>query len=182
MNQILPPKIDQNILDFCDQLCSEKKPLYVEVRPDKRSKMLLCHINVENKVRKKGGRIVYGWEISVIPNGWLEAQFHSVWEKESKDLVDITPEQNGQNRILFLEDVHRKFDGTKVPLERFLIGNKEVVEKIWFLTDLRNQKWESFAAQGFDIYHPLVIEQTRPLMQKIHDLASTLSTTQPVGR
>jgi hypothetical protein len=175
MNQILPKQIDQNILTLCQRLCPEKKPRYVDVRPDKHSHGLQCHINVEKKVKKKGGRMVHGWEISEVPNGWIEAQFHSVWETKSKDLVDITPEQNGQRRILFLEDIHRVYSGSKVAPEKFLTGNKAIVDQIWFLTDLRNQKWESLASRGIDIYHPVALEEVGPLLQKIEDLSKQLT-------
>ncbi|WLT30085.1 hypothetical protein [Geothrix sp. PMB-07] len=55
-------------------------------------------------VKKKGGRIVLGWHLWEIPGLLLEAEYHSVWEKPSGILVDITPQRPGfeEERILFV--------------------------------------------------------------------------------
>lgn len=67
-----------------------------------------CHDNCEAEVAANGGRFVGGWMIwehHLLP--LIEAEFHSVVRYGGK-LLDITPRQDDDERILFVPDPSRR--------------------------------------------------------------------------
>lgn len=165
--QLPPKKVDSSVLEFCGRLSPGAKPVFVEVRAERISKLLDCHLNVDRKVERNGGRNVFGWQISEIPDVCLEAQFHSIWETPDKMLVDITPEEFKQNRILFVEDPHRSYNGTKVSLERHALGDLALVNRFCSLTDQSVQIFGDLLAAGFQRGDPVYRIRLGPLQQEI---------------
>ena len=62
-------------------------------------------------MKANDGKIQYGWIIWEIPEIFIEAEFHAVWINNDGDYLDITPKSDGEERILFLLDSKKKFDG-----------------------------------------------------------------------
>jgi hypothetical protein len=73
--------------------------------------MLDCFNIVARKVARDGGTIQHGWSIGEWPTIMLEAEFHGVWVSASGELIDLTPQADPPDRILFLPDPNRKFEG-----------------------------------------------------------------------
>jgi uncharacterized protein YecA (UPF0149 family) len=55
----------------------------------------------------------------------IEGEFHSVWRSPSNDLIDVTPTTLRNNRILFLSDDRRKYDGHQVDNVRRALNNDQ---------------------------------------------------------
>ena len=45
---------------------------------------------------------------------WLEAEFHTVWQSDEGSLLDLAPRQFAFERILFLRDPMRRYEGRQV--------------------------------------------------------------------
>lgn len=148
--QFPPELIDENVLEFCHRLSPGQSPSWVPVRPDSATNLLQCFPNVEKRISERGGEIVYGWEISEIVQIHLEARFHAVWRSPEGNLIDVTPEEFSQPRILFLIDPLREYTGTMVPNERFALGPVKMVRKYWQATDRLEKKLSALAAKGVE--------------------------------
>lgn len=148
-NQLPPKQIDARVKEFCRQISNSTLPVFVRVEPEARARMLECYQNVATKVVESGGSQVYGWEISEAPGIHLEAQFHSVWRSPSGDLIDVTPEEFRQKRILFLEDPSRSYDGKPVPHQRFALGDPVLVARFWVLSDSLASITRDLVSAGF---------------------------------
>lgn len=104
-----PPTISDPILRLCREISPSHKPGYVTVAPEPDAKISECFGNVEAKVKAAGGSILYGWSIWMWPRVFIEAEHHAVWQN-GDDLIDVTPHENGERRILFLPDPDRTYD------------------------------------------------------------------------
>jgi hypothetical protein len=170
-----PEKIDAQIVAFCGQLCADTKPQFVPVRPEAGAKILDCHPNVEAKVKRDGGTQVFGWQISVAPHLFLEAQFHSVWRSPDNKLLDITREELGHTRILFLEDPHRSYTGTRVPHQRFSLGREDLVSRFCELADKSQLILQDLLSAGFRMGDPIFRARLLPLQQEMASIREQLT-------
>ena len=68
-----------------------------------------CFNNVPEKIKIDGGTMIYGWTIWEWSRVFVEAEHHAVWEKEG-NLVDITPKENSERKIIFLPDPLASYD------------------------------------------------------------------------
>jgi len=104
-------------LDLCKELAPGEIPLYVEVCPVSDALPNECFINVTNQIKKKGGDIQHGWNITGLPSIFLEAAFHAVWISPSGSCIDIAPKASDPfdiRQILFLPDKKRIYQGRQV--------------------------------------------------------------------
>jgi len=68
-----------------------------------------CHLNVWVQCNYEGGGAVSGWMIAEdAKQGFIEAQFHTVWCSSGGELQDITPRMDGEKKIMFFPDPVRK--------------------------------------------------------------------------
>ena len=49
-----------------------------------------CYTNVRKTVSEKGGKPYFGWALTYVPNYFVEALHHCVWEKPDSHIVDVT--------------------------------------------------------------------------------------------
>jgi hypothetical protein len=110
-----PEQPTQAIHQFCGGIVPGADPRYVPVRPASGARPSFCHANVALQVRRAGGKLRHGWTIWEEPGQFLVAEFHSIWESPSGELVDITPHVDGERTIMFLPDPHRKWESRYVP-------------------------------------------------------------------
>ena len=180
--QYPPQKITKQVLAFCERLVPGTSPLYVPVRPFQSAKYLECFQNVLDKIQAAGGTSVLGWEISEVEGIYLEAQFHAVWRGQDGSLVDVTPEEYRQDRILFLEDPHRTHIGTRVPNERFSQGNRELVQRLLDLADLSASKLRGLAMMGVERGDPRYEQELAPLLRQQEHLKRLIRSEGPTRR
>lgn len=86
-----------------DKLQNRNTPVVVPIRVESYSIKDNCFYNVIDKVNNDNGQIVYGWKLHKLI--FLEeAERHAVWKSPNGELVDVTPDEVYNDRILFLED------------------------------------------------------------------------------
>ena len=107
MTQTTPLKVNGDIRKFCERI-SRHKPVFVDYteygcRPN------WCHMNVGILVEKLGGQCLPGWLIWA-SSKMIDAVHHSVWHSPDNTLVDPTPKEDGEQRVLFLPDPSHTFD------------------------------------------------------------------------
>ncbi len=133
MNSTTPNSINENILNFCKEIDSTTNPCFVDVIPIKDAVYNRCHRNVEEYIKKNGGKAECGWIIWEIPDKYLDAEFHTVWVNDEGESLDITPKEDGEERILFLKDSKRKFTGELVDnFRKPLVDNAETRTMVLF--------------------------------------------------
>ncbi|TYT27417.1 SEC-C domain-containing protein [Luteimonas viscosa] len=86
-------------------------PGYLQVQPTPTARVNECFLNVQEQVEAEGGQMLCGWQIWEWPNVLVEAEFHAVWFSLDGRLVDVTPKQEGEGRILFVGDPSLAYAG-----------------------------------------------------------------------
>lgn len=107
-----PRSITPAIRDFCARIDSTLEPVYLDVRPESWSVLDSCHYNAAEKVRRSGGRVQHGWLVWEWPGVMLDALFHAVWVSPDGEMQDVTPQRDGEGRILFQPDSRKVYTGT----------------------------------------------------------------------
>lgn len=104
-----PRKATLAIEKICKEINADEVPVFVPVKSEKDAILSECFHNVNQKVERDGGSMLYGWNLWEWSRVFVEAEHHAVWVKDGK-LVDITPKHNGERKILFLPDPSRTYD------------------------------------------------------------------------
>lgn len=120
-----PNKMTSEVRAFCNQIMANSSPFYIEVDPAPTSIKLECFSNVENYSAENGGSIQYGWRIGEWAGVMLEAEFHAVWFSPNGVYRDITP--FGENRILFLPDTTKRYEGNQVSSIRLALSRSPLI-------------------------------------------------------
>lgn len=111
MTLTTPNSINKDVLDFCQEIDSTTKPIFVKFFPIKGYKCEDCYGNVERHIKKNGGRVQHGWIIWLDPEVFIEAEFHVIWVNNEEEYIDVTPKADKEEKILFLPDSERIFTG-----------------------------------------------------------------------
>lgn len=107
-----PKKVSSEIYALCADLdIRHAKPVFVDVRPLPGAVQLDCFPTVIRHVETNGGSICHGWRFWGMPDIFVEAEFHAVWRRPDESLLDISPNQAGDDRVLFIPDPNRVYDG-----------------------------------------------------------------------
>lgn len=76
----------------------------------------LCYWNVDTMIRKHGGSMVLGWEVSIWRKSHISAMHHAIWKSPTGELLDVTdtyPTTQIRTHSTFVAD-----DSIKIDLER----------------------------------------------------------------
>jgi hypothetical protein len=142
---ITPPFLTGSITSCCRQINEDYEPVYVDVRPMPYSLPNKCPYNVKRYVDENGGLIVFGWALFIWPKVLLDCIGHAVIENADGNLLCITPNKNGSERILFLRDDKIQFDyndpnarvgAMQLPLR----SDKKIIEIIRISKEIRDIK------------------------------------------
>lgn len=114
MHTRTPPEITKHLIGLAAKVAPRQTPLYVPVHPEPGAQANECFPNVEAKIEKNGGTIVYGWLLWEWPNVLVEAEFHAVWRSLDGNLIDITPKADGEEKVLFVTDERRTYRGVSI--------------------------------------------------------------------
>jgi hypothetical protein len=114
-----PVSITSTIEELAAELSADP-PRFVPVIQDPYGLYGWCSDGVEEKIRRDGGAIRFGWAIWENPRLFLTAEFHAVWMDKSGALFDITPKPQGETRIVFAPDpsYEAAFDFDHRPLNK----------------------------------------------------------------
>ena len=172
--ELVPSKDDKRVLSFCASICPGVRPFYIPVEPQDGCLLARCFPNVEEIVRLRGGKLIQGWDISQIPKIQFEATWHAVWQPSRRIFLGVSPQESGQSHILFLPDVHRAYDGSLVPSRKFSLGNRELVERYWVLSDEINRIRLDLWSAGMGETHPVWRQRLGGLFAEIYSLKERL--------
>ena len=75
-----------------------KNIVFVKLLPDFNYKPDLCFPNVEKKVGRNGGEIVFGWRVHECQE-FFQLTHHAVWKSPEDCLIDVTP-GSSSNRFI----------------------------------------------------------------------------------
>lgn len=129
MHQTTPPTISDPIKKLCEELSHGTQPVFLEITPVANAQPKDCFPVVERQIAQHGGSICYGWQIWEWPSVFIEAEFHAVWRDNEGVLHDITPKDIPLERILFLEDPVRRYEGKQVNNVRRAISERPEVQE-----------------------------------------------------
>lgn len=108
------------------KLNAKETPVNVPVTVEKYSKNLQCYTNVAKKIAESGGSPCYGWHIH---RGKFiyEGEHHTVWKNDEGELIDVTPNEDKKEQILFLID-NDSYEGSDIPNVRINITDNVFVD------------------------------------------------------
>lgn len=131
MIQTTLDSINKEVSEFCGEVDPTTKPVFVKVVPGKDYIQDDCYGNVENHIKKHGGRVEYGWIIWEDPEIFIEAEFHAIWVNRKKEYTDVTPKADKEDKILFLPDSKKTFAGKLIDnIRKPLVDNAETRTRI----------------------------------------------------
>lgn len=131
---VTPRSITTPIKSLCNDLVPNAQPIFLSVTPVSNAKISDCFVVVKQQIAKHGGTACYGWQIWELPSVFIEAEFHAVWRSPDDQLEDITPKNVPIQRILFLPDPNRIYEGCQIANERRSLSQNPVVIgyfKVW---------------------------------------------------
>lgn len=125
-----PERLTEQIVEICKGIVEGIKPQYVKVQPQPWCKKLDCYANVSTMVEKYGGKQVYGWTIWIWKYIMIDAEAHSVWQSPEGELIDVTPHEGNDERILYLIDNTMVYDGNIIGSRRFPLNDSPIVKEL----------------------------------------------------
>lgn len=134
-----PARVTDKIMELCSRAVPGLMPEYVFVEPAGWCRPRECFPNVGRMVREHGGRQVNGWAVWQWANIMVEAEAHAVWETPEGKLVDITPHDNAERRILFLRDGSMAYSGSPIGSIRQALTGSPLVAELIRLMDERDR-------------------------------------------
>ena len=111
---VTPAQISPELRRLIDRLVPTGEPVYVDVAPLDDASADDCFPLVDALVAQHGGESVIGWSLWEFPTLFVEAEFHAVWRMPDGSLIDKAPKQSPTQRVLFLADPARTYDGHQV--------------------------------------------------------------------
>jgi len=152
-----PSRITADIRRLCRRIGGLDESVFVEVSPRASSPLANCFMDVRMQVEKRGGSIQHGWTLWEWPGIFAEGEFHAVWRSPDGLLLDVSPKQDGERRILFAPDPKRVFVERRVDNIRMPIGrDPRIIELI--AVNEQFQRHVSRLMQGVPFGTPFVIE------------------------
>lgn len=105
-----PKKVTPIVEQLMKLLNVEVVPVVIRVEVEPTAKHASCFYNVEEKIQRDGGKIHYGWAV------WqhshiIEAEHHAVWEDGEGNLLDITPQKENYDSVMFIPDNSNVYNG-----------------------------------------------------------------------
>jgi hypothetical protein len=128
MNTDTPENINESVLSFCHEIVPDAEPEFVKVIPEPYSVLNDCFNNVNNKIKSDGGSIQYGWQIWLWAGTFIEAEFHALWVSNDNQYIDITPKDIPTERIVFVPDASKKYQGIDVDNIRKPLRKDKIID------------------------------------------------------
>jgi len=114
------PAISKNLLKLARQIDATSTPEYVPVEVWPGCSPNRWFENVAGVVKLQGGSIQHGWSLHEQAH-FAEGEFCAVWRRLDGRLIDVTPDADGETRILFLPDSKRVWEGEAVESQRLML-------------------------------------------------------------
>ena len=134
----VPKEIDACLSLFCKEN-SKKEPIFVDVRPEPWCRLLSCDLNVDKFLESNEGKKIVGYKIYYIEKAYIKAVRHSIYS-DGNNLRDLTFENDGEERILFLpdDDLRCFYDGED-PIRKGIAKRAKKIAN--FLNKIKRPRW-----------------------------------------
>lgn len=140
----------QQIDKLIDKLQVEFEHEMVPVQVESYSREKQCYSNVEEKVKRDGGRIHYGWSVHFTSGIIIEAERHAVWENDDEELICVTPHPSNHNEVIFISDDVPVDPDLQIDNVRMNITNNPLVDDWIYLCDTIGQIYYKFTDRKSD--------------------------------
>ncbi|MCF6407208.1 hypothetical protein L3C95_30205 [Chitinophaga filiformis] len=132
-----PIDITGPVRKLIDKIGSEYEHEIVPVKPDPAATLGNSYFNVQEKVARDGGNLVYGWAV------WLsdficEGEHYAVWEDQEGNLIDITPPRVPLEKLLFIPDDRFIYEGKHIGSIRSSVVDNPLVDHIILLAGMKD--------------------------------------------
>ena len=127
MSPFTPQEENKHVKKLLNLLKVEFDTEIIPVQVESYAKPLNCFPNVDEKVKRDGGKAHYGWAIHQT-DLLCEAERHAVWESPNEDLIDITPREFVTENTMFVSDNNFIYTGQLVDNVRVNITSNPVVD------------------------------------------------------
>jgi len=145
MGKETTPKIDDvRVIEFCREVAPASRCSYVQVITENNAIHRDCFNNVSKKIAADGGTMQLGWTIWLRPNVLLSADCHAVWVNNENVMIDITPQPDGEERILFLPDNTIDSIEFRIPSKYKALTKSPLVAEFVELLDARGKFLSKF--------------------------------------
>ena len=121
-----PSELTEDVLDFCKEV-ETSTPFFVEVKPADFARPNFCFQNVETQIENFSGKKCYGWEIWYKKGMIIEAEFHCIWQSPEGRFLDITPQMDGERKILFLPS-HKIYKNKRIDNIRKNLSDSPIID------------------------------------------------------
>ncbi|ENM5907501.1 SEC-C domain-containing protein [Vibrio mimicus] len=126
----VPKDIDSTWLKkLLVQLNTADIPEFIVCLPDAKSLVNECFLNVEAKIKNKGGKAIYGWQIWQTEH-LIEAEFHAVWESGDGVVLDVTPKPFQVESIMFVRDLDTPYIGRQIDNVRINTSGNALIDDL----------------------------------------------------
>ena len=125
----IPNKRKSYVSSFCRKVSPGQPPILITHDPLPGKPLKECFSIVPEHIAANGGKQKFGWAVFEFKRVWLEAEFHVVWEREDGVLLDLTPREVSLDKILFIPDPERKYEGVQINSIFSAISKKPCVKK-----------------------------------------------------
>ena len=124
----VPIELNSDIQSFCKTI-SDFEPFFLDVEPEPWSRQSCCNLNVQEYIKRHGGRMICGYKIWYHQPKYIEAERHAIWEKGG-EYRDLTFNTDGEDRVLFLPDSLENQSGMKLNKHRFRWGKDALTRQL----------------------------------------------------
>lgn len=132
MNTITPALEDGHVEAFCALVVPDSVAYVVQCFPLLGEPFNECFSIVPKQIAAHGGNQLTGWAIWEVPGIYIEAEFHSVWQRPDGEIFCITPRPYLFDEILFVPDSTRKYVGRQVDnIRKALVRDNDVVRYLY---------------------------------------------------
>ena len=108
---VTPAEDSRYTASLCAEISPSERPFYVDARPNMGEPVNECFHVVNRHIEKFGGVAVFGWAIWELPTVCVEAEFHAVWKSPNGGHLDVAPKSTPTQRVFFLPDPGRAYEG-----------------------------------------------------------------------
>jgi len=161
---VSPLDINENVLTLARKLNTGFEPKIVPVKVEKDALLQSCFGNVERKIARDGGSIIYGW-IVWKSNILCEGEFHAVWKSPDGQLIDVTPQEKIYDKVMFIPEPKKKYQGQSIDNVRINITSNKVVDDFILVCETTSKAYSSGKRSS-----ELILTLPEPVLHIIHSL------------
>lgn len=149
MKATTPSTISESVIQLRARIGAVSEPVFLPVQPAPHSTIDECFRNVDRQVEERGGVSIRGWCVWEDSGRFIEGVFHAVWQSPDGALIDITPHQDGEMRILFILDDRIQYHGKPIPSVRLpLARNRQVLRAVRIAEDMEKLRLRYLLPDG----------------------------------